>query len=149
MPSYEFECEPCKVVFTRVLKMGDHQNHPCPGCQQEAPRVWDTGVSFSFGGAPSSSGKANTGVHSNDYPTADRVVGVDAEARWSEYHDRERVKTQARTQGSTHALIRHTDKNHIDYEPMTPLGQKARKNMAHSMFATIKAQREERRARSR
>ncbi len=147
MPKYEFECESCNVGFERNLKMGDHLTHPCPSCGEESHRVWDENslASFSFKGGQSGS-TANTGVHAEDYPTADRAVGRDAEARWGEIHEREKVKQEARKMGDTHALIRHNSRDFIDYEPMTQTGRQARRKLADSVFETMRSERSEKRA---
>lgn len=150
MPKYEFDCDTCNVTFERTLKMEEHLTHPCPSCGEEAHRVWDSdSLMFSFQGSPTGS-TANTGVHSDDYPTADKVVGRDAEARWAQIGEREKVKSEARKMGDTHALIRHNSRDHIDYEPMTQVGRQARRQLANTIFDTMKAKRaEERSSRNR
>lgn len=141
MPKYTFSCEECSLEFERTLKMGEHLTHECPSCKQEAFRAWgEDGLSFSFTGSPTG-GTANTGVHADDYPTADKAVGRDADARWEEIGAREAVKNQARAQGNTHALIRHNSRDHIDYEPMTQTGRQARKGLANAVFTKMREER--------
>lgn len=78
MPKYTFECPGCQAQFTRTLKMGDHEAHPCPSCGTAAPRFWGS-ESFGFGFAPSdSAAPGNSGVTKDDYPTADHAVGKSA-----------------------------------------------------------------------
>lgn len=104
MPRYTFECTGCNTQFTRTLKMGDHPTHACPSCGQEASRLWDGqkfGFDFAAGGTP-----GNSGVSKQDNPTADQVVGRDAERRWGEIHARDEVKQKVREKGGTHALTR-------------------------------------------
>ncbi len=110
MPKFTFDCE-CGVQFTRTLKMGEHPFHVCPGCGGEAPRVFE-GFSHAFaqGATPT-----NTGVAKLDYPTADQAVGSNADARWAEITEREKVKKQVRAMGKTHALSRKTGKDFIEY----------------------------------
>ena len=139
MPKYVFECQECNVRFERVLKMAAHTSHECPSCTDPAPRVLD-GQNFGFGFAPSKGAPANSGVHDQDYPTADKVVGRSANQRWGEYKAREVVKNQARKEGGTHALIRKTTKEYIDYEPMTPNGLGARKKLTKAAEAAVQAQ---------
>ncbi len=135
MPSYTFECQTCDLRFTRTLKMENHLAFECPGCSDQAPRVIE-GFAFQFEqgkGAP-----GNSGVHDHDYPTADKAVGRSATERWALIHEREKVKAEARKQGGTHALIRHTSDHHIDYEPMNPAGIDARRELAHGLISTIR-----------
>lgn len=139
MPKYVFECQECNVRFERTLKMGDHTTHACPSCKEGAPRVLD-GEGFSFGFAkPENSTPANSGVHTDDYPTADRAVGRSADERWALVKEREKVKAEARRQGGTHALIRHTGDNFIDYEPMSDLGLNARRKLARAAIGAARA----------
>lgn len=137
MPLYQFECGECSLEFERTLKMADNLLHPCPSCGVDAFRVWDGSMNFGFTGSQTGA-TANTGVHKEDYPTADHVVGRDAEARWGEFHERQKVKNAARSQGDTHALIRHNHRDYIDYEPMTQTGRQSRKKLADAVFRTMK-----------
>ena len=126
MPKYAFECQVCNVRFERNLKMGVHTTHECPSCHDPAPLVLKD---FGFAFARGSGQPANSGVHEQDYPTADKAVGRSAEARWAHIREREKVKEEARKQGETHALIRHTGKDYIDYEPMSDIGRVARRKL--------------------
>lgn len=105
MPKYTFECPGCQTQFTRSLKMGDHETHPCPSCSTSAPRHWD-GKGFGFGFAEGSGAPGNSGVSKDDYPTADHAVGKSAEGRWQEHEARDQIKKAVRKVGDTHALIR-------------------------------------------
>jgi len=134
MPKFSFECA-CSTQFTRTLKMGDHATHECPACGAEAPRLWET---FGFDFAKGGKSPANSGVSKHDYPTADRVVGVDAESRWKDQAAREVVKSKVRKQVGTHALIRKNGKDFIDYEGGTPELIERRKNLAQEV-RTIQA----------
>lgn len=126
MPKYVFECPVCSIRFERNLKVGEHPTHECPGCHDEAPLVIsDFGFSFAEGG----SSMANSGVHDHDYPTADKAVGRSAKRRWDYINARNEVKKEARKQGQTHALIRHTGDGFVDYEPMSDVGKEARKKL--------------------
>lgn len=139
MPKYVFECPDCNVRFERNLQMEAHTSHECPSCHDPAPRVLDgegPGV-FSFAtkeGQP----LANTGVHDLDYPTADKAVGRSATARWGVYDEREKVKNEARKLGQTHALMRRTTKDYIDYEPMSDAGRTARRDLAKAALTAVK-----------
>ncbi len=136
MPQYTFECQNCEVRFSRTLKMDNHTTHECPSCKDQAPRILE-GFAFQFekseGAKP-----GNSGVHDHDYPTADKAIGRSAEERWGLIHERDKVKEAARQQGGTHALIRHTGQDYIDYEPMNPAGIDARREMAKGFMSTIR-----------
>lgn len=139
MPKYVFECqtEACGLRFERSLKMGDHPTHPCPECKDEAPRIMD-GEGFGFAFAKDEAAPiGNTGVHKDDYPTADQIVGRDAEQRWQTYDGQRKVKEEARKMGGTHALIRHQGKDFIDYEPMSDAGREARRKLVKHAFKVV------------
>jgi putative FmdB family regulatory protein len=126
MPKYSFECPVCNLRFERNLKVGEHPTHDCPECHDPAPLVIsDFGFAFSEGkGAP-----ANSGVHDQDYPTADKAVGRSAERRWNHIKARDKVKEEVRKQGQSPALIRHTGEDFIDYEAMGSRKREARKKL--------------------
>lgn len=139
MPKYDFECqnEECRLRFEKTLKMGDHMSHPCPDCKEQAPRLWKDaafGFAFAEGSTPT-----NSGVHSQDYPTADMAVGRSADKRWAEYKERHKVKEAARQQGGTGALIRHDGEGYIDYEPMSDGGRVARRNLTDAAISRMRA----------
>lgn len=136
MPQYTFECPTCEVRFTRTLKMDKYDTFECPNCHNQAPRVVE-GFAFQFEKSASSS-PGNSGVHDHDYPTADKAVGRSADERWALIHERDKVKSRAREIGGTHALIRHTGSDYIDYEPMNAAGIDARREMAKGFMSTIR-----------
>ena len=149
MPKYVFDCQTptCDLRFERTLKMGDHPTHPCPDCGEAAPRVLDQeGFAFAFA-QPEGAPPGNTGVHKDDYPTADHIIGKDAEQRWGNYEVQKKAKEMAREKGGTHALIRHQGPDFIDYEPMTDAGLTARKGLAQRAMKAMAAARETRRGR--
>ncbi len=143
MPLYVYECQDCNIRFERTLPMGEHTMHECPSCKTDAPQVID---GFSFGFVEGKGATANTGVHKNDYPTADQAVGKSAEQRWTTVHAREQVKSEARKQGGTDALIRHNTPEYIDYEPMSDVGRKAHFNLAKKALDAVRRAREARKA---
>ena len=134
MPKYEFECGACQLRFERNLKVGDHPTHSCPSCSDPADRMVSN---FAFSFAQGGEDTANSGVHDHDYPTADKAVGRSAEARWAHIKAREKVKAEARKQGETHALIRHTGEGYIDYEPMSDKGREARKKLTKEALSAL------------
>ncbi len=141
MPKYTFECQndDCNVRFDRNLKMGDHLSHECPGCHDPAPRIIDTPFGFGFAETPGAA-VGNTGVHKDDYPTADHLIGKDSFKRWGEYSERDKVKQVARDIGGTHALTRTTaaDGSYIDYTPLTPAGRVSRRQAARNAVAALR-----------
>jgi putative FmdB family regulatory protein len=126
MPKYTFECPECVLKFERNLRVGEHPMHECPSCHDPAPLVV---TQFGFAFAENNGSPANSGVHGSDYPTADQAVGRSASNRWAHISAREKVKKEAREQGATPALIRHTGKDFIDYEPMSDAGRAARRKL--------------------
>lgn len=142
MPKYVFECqnEGCNCRFDRVLKLGDHPTHTCPSCGDDAPRCLE-GEGFAFGFQVKESQTGNSGVHKEDYPTADQAVGRSATSRWESYEGRKKVKEEARTKGETHALIRHQGEGFIDYEPMSDNGFADRKARAKRVMTALKVAR--------
>lgn len=138
MPKYQFECHTCSIRFDRVLKMGDHPTHECPSCKEEAPRIFD-GNGFGFGFTSSSSAApANTGVHDQDYPTADKAVGRSAEKRWETYRERDQVKSKVRQVGSSPALTRVDGDGYTDYTAMSVPERSARKKLVDYAVAVEK-----------
>jgi putative FmdB family regulatory protein len=126
MPKYTFECAHCSVRFDRNLKMGEHPTHECPSCKGLAPRFF-SGNGFGFGfSSHKSSSPANTGVHGQDYPTADMVVGRSAEERWNTYRARDEVKKKVRKGGGSPPLSRVDGDGYIEYASMGPETLKAR-----------------------
>jgi putative FmdB family regulatory protein len=126
MPKYEYECVVCNIRFERSLKVGDHPTHECPECHDPAPLVLSQfGFTFAEGGKS----PANSGVHDQDYPTADKAVGRSAKKRWEYLDSRNKVKKEVREKGGSPALIRHTGNGWIDYEAMSNQGREARRKL--------------------
>jgi len=73
---------------------------------------------FGFGFAAGGTAPANSGVHDQDYPSADKVVGRSAEARWATYRERDKVKKQVRQVGGSAALERLDGDGYTDYAAM-------------------------------
>lgn len=147
MPNYSFECqnEDCNCRFDRLLKMGDWDTHPCPSCGMPAPRFLE-GEGFAFGFKQETAKEGNSGVHKEDYPTADHAVGRSAERRWARYDEQRKVKDFVRQNGKTHALMRRDAANgeFVEYEAMSKEGLDDRKQRAAKTFAAIRAAKEAR-----
>jgi putative FmdB family regulatory protein len=144
MPQYAFECSACNLQFSRNLKMGDHKTHTCPSCKEQASRVWE-GQGFGFDFAQTEgTHQANSGVTKHDYPTADVIVGMSAEARWNEIHAREEVKQKVR-QATGQRVIRRQDApdhTYIDYSSVTSEQNEARKRLIEDAKRVEKAVRD-------
>jgi putative FmdB family regulatory protein len=136
MPVYTFECQDCNVKFDRNLKMGDHESHPCPSCKEGAPRVIE-GFSFAF--APGGSATANSGVHDHDYPTADKLIGRDADKKREFNEERDKIKQAAREAAGTHALMREDSSEATEYRPMGEAGRDARRRLAKQAIETLRS----------
>ncbi len=138
MPKYSFSCKLCNLHFDRFLKIGDHAQHPCPACTEQAERVWDSfGYGFEF---TDKSEKANTGVHAHDYPTADQGVGQRAERLWGRFEERQKVKNKIRQESGTEALMRTSLKSGVvDYKPMGTSQVQARRKLTRE-YLEIKNQ---------
>jgi len=125
MPRYTFECPLCSTRFDRTLKMGDHPTHPCPSCKEEALRLFDK-TAFGFGFAAGGTAPANSGVHDQDYPSADKIVGRSADMRWATYRERDKVKNQVREIGGSPALERVEGEGYTEYTAMVQPKREAR-----------------------
>lgn len=117
MPSYEYECRVCSVVFDELhLSRSSAERHkdafPCPKCGKDADRAFVTPSSFKFmGGVQGTSGvNGNSGVHDLDYPSLDKAVARSSEARWK-FH------------GERQAAMRESEsKSEVGLSTMTPDG---------------------------
>lgn len=125
MPKYTFHCQQdnCNIRFARTLKMGAWPTHPCPTCKEEAPRLYE-GFGFAFE-AGKGVDQANTGVHDQDYPSADKIVGRSAESRWKDFRERQAIKNEVRRKGGN-ALLRRDGPGYVEYDAMTDQAKKAR-----------------------
>ena len=142
MPQYVFECqhEGCNLRFEKSLKMGDYTTYECPNCRDQAPRIVE-GFAFGFKDTPGAP-PGNTGVHKEDYPTADHIVGKDADKRWAQHKERDAVKNQVRQVSTTHALTRRTakDGSYVEYEGLSEVGRQILRTTAHKAIAALREQ---------
>lgn len=130
---YVFHCS-CGLIFSRSMPVGNYKSLKCPSCSNPAPRKLDEAFAFSF----KEEGAGNTGVHKEDYPTADHAVGRDADRKWALLHERQKLKQQARAMGQTQALMRTTTDRYIDYTPMSDAGIKARRRLVDKAVPILK-----------
>jgi len=139
MPKYSFECPNCKLTFSRMLKVGEHPDHPCPKCKGAAKRHWHgQGVSFNFQPTPGTD-QGNSGVTKDDYPTADHLVGRTADQRWGHIRERDAAKAELRQKTGTHALRRQNGPGFIDYTSMDEGARTRRRETAREALAAQEA----------
>lgn len=116
MPSFDFRCKACGLVFDKFVREYKTETVPCPGCGEEAKKSSVAAVSFIFGDGKD---PGNTGVHSLDY-SVDKGVGRSAQERWEAIKDRESYKRSVQREhgGSSTPLRRNVMTG--EYEPMSP-----------------------------
>ena len=143
MPIYEYECQTCGIAFERLVRrMGERSTHPCPECDQEAPKQVSA-AAFTFAHKPVGGPRPqNTGVHSIDY-NYDRVIGRDAEQRWKTIEARQSRKRQLMRDNKVtgHDLARSPGGR--DYHVMKPEERKASetaRNLHNKALKTIAAE---------
>ena len=119
--------------------MGEHLQHECPRCQSDADRVWAGlgGHSFAAAGGGAT---ANSGVHEQDYPTADKAVGRSADELWELNHERAKVKKAARESVGKPALIRTDGEGYSDYSHLPDPQLQVRRTVADKAFAALAQQ---------
>ena len=59
MPTYEYQCEECAIVFDRFQSMSEEPVRACPKCGGRVQRLMGTGAGVIFKGR---------GFHATDYP---------------------------------------------------------------------------------
>jgi hypothetical protein len=84
-------------------------------------------------------------VGKQDYPTADQAVGISANKRWEEYHERDKVKAKVREVSGHRALNRtHGPGNqHIEYkaggEPLVENRKKLAKEVNQQLLDAVES----------
>jgi putative FmdB family regulatory protein len=132
MPLYEYQCESCGLEFEKLVPRMTPDPHPCPECQEMAPKQVSAS-NFAFGesrrtGATGAVAEqaggdlvaefrdGNTGVHSVD-SNIDQIIGRDAERRWGQIETREDSKNSARRgHGDRRVAVSRTPEG--EYKPM-------------------------------
>lgn len=106
MPLLEYICPKCQLSWSkRVPAPNPAQDiQPCKRCNAMVARQ----------GLPSALAIERAGTSS---ATIDHVVGVDAEARWSDFHQKKEIRDQARQELGTPAVTQQADGT---YTPVTP-----------------------------
>lgn len=115
MPTYDFKCSDCGLVFDKFVRDRDTSSFTCLDCGSEASRSEVSPINFVFG-----NGKVvgNTGVDSLD-SSIDKAVGRDAEKRWEAVKDRSsRKRSIQRDNGGEGKVPLFKNSNTGEYEPM-------------------------------
>lgn len=117
MPTFEYECAICGIIFEELLISGDEvreysKHHPCPNDKAHVcPRVMSV-TNFNFKGMaygdprnrnPQTT-KGSTGVHDLDYPTLDKAIGRSATRKWKDFTERKKARDAARKEFGTSAI---------------------------------------------
>jgi putative FmdB family regulatory protein len=107
MPIYEYICENEKCsqnIFEKLVNLKDKDKVVnCPICNSEAKKKIS---SFGF----SLKGK---GFHVNDYPTADRYIGQDAEKKWDKIYERQSTKNKFKKDENSKHLAKVPDGTYL------------------------------------
>jgi putative FmdB family regulatory protein len=103
MPTYEYLCDECGIVFEELLLDPDDikqysQQHPCSQCKKLANRVPSV-TNFNFKGTP-----GNSGAHDLDYPVLDKAVGRSADKKWTDFNARKETLDKARREIKSNAI---------------------------------------------
>lgn len=97
-------------------------------------------TAFGFGFAAGGAAPANSGVHDQDYPSADKIVGRSADVRWATYRERDKVKNQVREMGRSPALERIEGEDYTEY---TAMGQSKREARAKLVDLAVDVERQQ------
>ncbi len=105
MPTFEYSCEKCSVLFEEILFQSSDikkykEWYPCPQCGERASREKISMVNFSFkspaGRTQGTGVHGQSGVHDLDYPKLDKAVGRSADVKWKHYNARKERRDKAR-----------------------------------------------------
>ncbi len=88
MPTYEYKCRKCSLVFERFQKMSDEPVKTCPRCGGEVERLISAGGGVIFKG----SGFYSTDYRSESYKKKER------EESGSSFKDDKKGKSGSKTQ---------------------------------------------------
>ena len=96
MPTYEYECEKCGIVFERFQKMTDEPVKRCPECKGKVKRLISGGAGIIFRG----SGFYQTDYRSSEYKRAEKSEKESAAPAKSS-DKKETSKTVSKPSGSS------------------------------------------------
>lgn len=104
MPTYEYFCEVCNLLFDKSgMKVGDTKTD-CPACKTSSERQ----ISI-----------PNVGRSGTSRDSTDLLIGKEAESRWKDIETRKAEKDKIRKETGTHAIateISKDDQGKIKYE---------------------------------
>lgn len=117
MPTFEYECKDCGIIFEELFISGDEvrefsKQHPCPNDPSHiCPRVMSV-TNFNFKGMaygdPRNRNPATTrgssGSHDLDYPSLDKAIGRSANRKWQSFIERKNQRDAARKEFGTSAI---------------------------------------------
>lgn len=118
MPTYEFACSICEIIFEELLLSTDEiknyrDSHPCPSCGEAAVRSPVVAVNFAFkapGGQTQGLGvHGQSGVHDLDYPALDKAVGRSSAVKWQKYDERKTERDKIRKKLGTNSISVSSD----------------------------------------
>lgn len=110
MPTFEYMCESCEIIFEELLILQSEikefsQSHPCKNCKEPCGRVPSV-TNFQFKGVAEGdpTKKGSSGSHDLDYPTLDKAIGRSSNRKWKEYQERKAYRDRVRREAGTNAL---------------------------------------------
>lgn len=110
MPTYEYLCERCEVIFEELLLSKQEivkysKEHPCKTCGEMCQRV-PSATNFQFKGIAEGdpTRRGNSGVHDLDYPSLDKAIGRSANRKWKEFRARKQERDRVRKESGSNAL---------------------------------------------
>ena len=113
MPTFEYSCDACEILFEELLLQQDEiakyrEWHPCPQCGGRAAREAVSLISFNFkapaGQTQGSGVHGQSGVHDLDYPKLDKAIGRSANVKWQQYHARKAERDKVRKEAGTNQI---------------------------------------------
>lgn len=128
MPTFEYTCEECGVLFEELLLQKDdieryREQHPCPECGRMAPREKVSLVSFNFkapsGQTQGSGVHGQSGVHDLDYPTLDKAIGRSSSVKWKHYNERKAERDKVRKEAGTNVMSTSPDGQSVPSDAAT------------------------------
>jgi putative FmdB family regulatory protein len=141
MPTYEFACENCEIIFEELLLSTEEiskysASHPCKECGKIANRI-PSAASFVFKGKSEGdpTKKGGSGFHDLDYHTLDKAIGRSANRKWKMYDARKAERDKVRKESGTNAIT--VDGNNI--APADPVRMEIRKKAMNTMSRAKKS----------
>lgn len=112
MPTFEYYCKSCKIIFEELLLLPEDakkyiNSHPCKKCRKNADRI-SSAVNFNFKAPPGPTQgtgvHGQSGVHDLDYPVLDKAIGRSSEKKWGIYQQRKQLRDKIRREAGTNAI---------------------------------------------